>query len=209
MNPETNEFEVEDMAGPGCALGQLEFLFDVRYMCTARVAGTDDVRVFRLGKEDFTRVIKLYPMDEDILYENLSRLADDQIETGSRAPSMVTPSLTSGTSVDSSVFSALAGDDMMEKAMDSIDKAKKRSKEQRIRSFCNAAAEGNMDILQRLLRSGIDINGRDCNGRTALMVASCAGNFEVGEKASWPLSDLIVVGWLALALGLVPPPTTD
>jgi len=179
INTETNEFEVEDVAGPGCALGQLEFLFDVRYMSTARVAGTDDVRVFRLGKEDFTRVIKLYPMDEDILYENLSRLADDQIETGSRAPSMVTPSLTSGTSVDSSVFSALGGDDMMEKAMDSIDKAKKRSKEQRIRSFCNAAAEGNMDILQRLLRSGIDINGRDCNGRTALMVASCAGNFEV------------------------------
>jgi hypothetical protein len=92
---------------------------------------------------------------------------------------MVTPSMTSGTSVDSSLFSALGGDDMMEKAMDSIDKAKKRSKEQRIRSFCNAAAEGNMDILQRLLRSGIDINGRDCNGRTALMVASCAGNFEV------------------------------
>ncbi|TFJ86293.1 hypothetical protein NSK_002501 [Nannochloropsis salina CCMP1776] len=174
MNSETNEFEVDEIAGVGYALGQLEFLFDVRYMTSARVSGADDVRVFRLGKEDFTRVIKLYPMDEDILYENLSRLADDKMETSSRAPS--TAQSMSTHSLD---FTVVGGDDLMEKAMDSIDKAKKRSKEQRIRSFCNAAAEGNMDILQRLLRSGIDINGRDCNERTALMLATSAGNFEL------------------------------
>ncbi|GAB5032884.1 potassium channel skor-like [Nannochloropsis oceanica] len=174
MNPETNEFEADEMAGPGSALGQLEFLFDVRYMNSARVSGADGVRVFRLGKEDFTRVIKLYPMDEDILYENLSRLADDKMETGSRAPSMA-----QSMSTHSLDMTVIAGDDLIEKAMDSIDKAQKRSKEQRIRSFCNAAAEGNMDILQRLLRSGIDVNGRDCNERTALMVASSAGNFEL------------------------------
>jgi hypothetical protein len=43
-------------------------------MSSARVVGSDDVRVFRLTKDDFARVVKLYPMDEDILYENLVSL---------------------------------------------------------------------------------------------------------------------------------------
>lgn len=67
----------EEICGPGSALNQLEFLFDVRHMATCKVVGADDVRVFRLAKEDFQRVIKLYPMDEDILFENLSRLSSD------------------------------------------------------------------------------------------------------------------------------------
>jgi hypothetical protein len=35
----------------------------------------------------------------------------------------------------------------------------------RIRSFCNAAAMGDVGMLQRLLKTGIDINGVDCDGR--------------------------------------------
>ena len=67
----------------------------------------------------------------------------------------------------------------LERAMADIDKAKARSREQRIRSFCNAAALGNEDWLARLLKSGIKINDADANGRTALMLATCAGHLDV------------------------------
>jgi len=56
-------------------------------------------------------------------------------------------------------------DAQLEIAMAEIDKAKSRSREQRIRSFCNAACLGSMDILIRLVNSGVDINGADANGR--------------------------------------------
>jgi len=56
-------------------------------------------------------------------------------------------------------------DAQLERAMEDIDKAKIRSKEQRIRSFCNAASLGNIEVLGRLLNTGIDINGTDANGR--------------------------------------------
>ena len=56
-------------------------------------------------------------------------------------------------------------DAQLERAMEDIDKAKVRSKEQRIRSFCNAASLGNIEVLGRLLNTGIDVNGTDANGR--------------------------------------------
>ena len=56
-------------------------------------------------------------------------------------------------------------DAQLELAMAEIDRAKWRSREQRIRSFCNAAWLGNLDVLVRLINSGVDINGSDANGR--------------------------------------------
>ena len=56
-------------------------------------------------------------------------------------------------------------DGQLERAMDDIDKAKLRSMEQRVRSFCNAAASGSIQALSRLLQTGIDVNGTDANGR--------------------------------------------
>lgn len=56
-------------------------------------------------------------------------------------------------------------DGQLERAMQDIDKAKGRSQEQRIRSFCNAAALGNTHVLARLINSAVDVNGRDANGR--------------------------------------------
>lgn len=48
----------------GEALGQLEFCLDTRYMTAARVrSGGDVLRVFRLHREDYIRVLKLYPRD--------------------------------------------------------------------------------------------------------------------------------------------------
>jgi CRP-like cAMP-binding protein len=58
-----------DHFSAGSALGQLEFLFGIRYITSCHVVGTDDVRVFRLNKEDFQRIIKLYPYDEDTLFQ--------------------------------------------------------------------------------------------------------------------------------------------
>ena len=50
----------------GEALGQIEFCLDLRYMTSARVTSGEVLRVFRLQKEDYARVVKLYPMDEDV-----------------------------------------------------------------------------------------------------------------------------------------------
>jgi hypothetical protein len=52
-----------------------------------------------------------------------------------------------------------------EKALDNIEKAQSKSSEQRIRSFCNAAAMGDKDMIQRLIKAGTEINGTDCDGR--------------------------------------------
>jgi len=56
-------------------------------------------------------------------------------------------------------------DAQLERAMAEIEKAKSRSREQRIRSFCNAATLGNIDMLARLVKSGVDVNGVDSDGR--------------------------------------------
>jgi len=71
-------------------------------------------------------------------------------------------------------------DAQLERAMADIEVAKGRNREQRIRSFCNASSLGNIEILSRLLNSGVNVNGTDANGRTALMLATCSGNLEVG-----------------------------
>ncbi|CAN0853632.1 Integrin-linked protein kinase 1 [Linum grandiflorum] len=42
-----------------------------------------------------------------------------------------------------------------------------------------AANEGNLDGIQELLDSGIDINFRDIDNRTALHIAACQGLTEV------------------------------
>ena len=65
--------------------------------------------------------------------------------------------------------------------MDDIAQAKSKSKEQRVRAFCNAAAAGNMDMLQRLHSSGIHVDSTDSNGRTALMLATCGGHMAMVE----------------------------
>jgi hypothetical protein len=134
-------------------------------MSTARVVGSDDLRVFRLSKEDFQRVIKLYPMDEDVLYENLSRLASEhKKDTASHVGSSHhTASMVSTNSYISDM--SMAADAIREQAMGAMERAKRKSKEMRVRSFCDAAFLGDMDLLQRLMKSGIDINGSDVNGR--------------------------------------------
>lgn len=85
----------------------------------------------------------------------------------------------------------------LERAMADIDKAKARSRQQRIRSFCNAAAQGNEEWLGRLLKSGIKVNDADANGRTALMLATCAGHLSVSIRAihpKWPpLSHILLL----------------
>jgi len=70
---------------PGNALGQVEFCLDTRYMTSARVAsGGESLRVFRLAKEDYVRIVKLYPLDEDIIHQNVAEKSEDEkIETSS------------------------------------------------------------------------------------------------------------------------------
>ena len=73
MDSATGEYEVKEVAHAGTALGQLEFCFDIRYMTSAR-ATSSDTRLFRLPREDYKRLVKLYPMDEDIIYQNLTQV---------------------------------------------------------------------------------------------------------------------------------------
>lgn len=146
-------------------------------MTSAHVYGSDDVHVFRLGKDEFERIVKLYPADEDILYQNLSKLASEHNrDSASFVGSQMAPSVISATS---SVISDTQVDVTREKALDNIERAQRKSKEQRIRSFCNAAAMGDLATVQRLLKTGVDVNGADCDGRTALMLAACSGKMDV------------------------------
>lgn len=84
LDPEKHDWTVQGVHEAGSALGQLEFCFDIRYMNAARVVGQDSVRVFRLAKEDYQRIVKLYPMDEDIIHQNTAELSEEEkYETGS------------------------------------------------------------------------------------------------------------------------------
>jgi DNA invertase Pin-like site-specific DNA recombinase len=126
--------------------------------------GKEDLKVFRLSRDDFIRVIKLYPMDEDILFENIAHfsLEDDKKETASRM-SGAPPSTVSLTSLASSI--TFGDEQMRDKTREGLIKAKKKRREQGVRAFCNAAVQGNTDVIQRLIKSGININGTDVNGR--------------------------------------------
>ncbi|CAN0853626.1 Integrin-linked protein kinase 1 [Linum grandiflorum] len=88
------------------------------------------------------------------------------------------------------------GSGSLEEAMDGIDPGVR---------LMYAANEGNLDGIQELLDSGIDINFRDIDNRTALHIAACQGltevtsflldkGAEVDPKDRWgstPLSDAI------------------
>eukprot|EP00952_Eustigmatos_sp_NYUAD-ZCMA_P005249 22973-Eustigmatos_ZCMA.PRE.1 len=56
-------------------------------MHACRVAGPDSARVVKLGKDDFRRLAKLHPIDEDVIFNNLGVTDDGKVETASRAPS--------------------------------------------------------------------------------------------------------------------------
>lgn len=73
----------------------------------------------------------------------------------------------SAVSTSLSYISDVSGavDAVREKAMGAMEKAKRKSKEMRVRAFCDAAYIGDMELLQRLHKTGIDINGTDCNHR--------------------------------------------
>ena len=149
------------------------------------------MRVFCLAKDDFKRLTKLYPMDEgevdlwrgsglgssgeglrvvvdavspplDVIFHNLTTLSSEteKVETGSKAASTHSSlhSFESG-------FKSMVDEEVFEKAMDDIAKAKTKSREQRIRVFCNAALLGNTEAMSRLISSGVNINDVDANGR--------------------------------------------
>lgn len=46
------------------------------------------VRLFRLPREEYNRMIKLYPSDEDIIFQNLALLSEDDKVKSSRRPQM-------------------------------------------------------------------------------------------------------------------------
>ena len=77
-----------------------------------------------------------------------------------------------------------------------------------------AANEGNIDGIQELLDSGIDINFRDIDNRTALHIAACQGltdvtsflldkGAEVDVKDRWGSTVKIEPFFLLLAFSLV------
>jgi glutaminase len=45
--------------------------------------------------------------------------------------------------------------------------------------MCTAAAQGNVDLIRRYIKAGINVNAADYDKRTALHIAAAEGNLEV------------------------------
>jgi ankyrin repeat protein len=49
---------------------------------------------------------------------------------------------------------------------------------QRVHHLCSAAYLGDLDEIHSIIKKGVNVNGKDYDGRTALHVASANGHFE-------------------------------
>ena len=199
----------DELAGPeavtgklrkGTSLGELAFSFGMKHLYSARAGSTTGTTCLSLMRSTFLEVLKLFPEDQELVTAN-SILSFDVAKTArshsktsvSRSTSRSKESRGSGKeekedadddkSLDSLILDSDVNSDLplgMESAiLTQVEMLKRHHRNMQCNSMLEAASEGNLQKLQRLVPARIGVNETDKSGRTALHVSASEGRLEV------------------------------
>ena len=195
---DTGEEVVDGRHTDGDVLAPLPFFFNVRHTHSARTALNNSVRLFVLERDNYRRLIKLYPDEEEVVSHNV--LLEEKPVSDNKSARSGT-SKASGMSGLSGINSLATGDDdkksmaaseishlskFENKQRSSITKAitqaRKKKENERVCAMCQAAFEGNLNELKSLLAGGdISINAGDYDLRTSFHLAASEGHLHIIE----------------------------
>ena len=199
---DTGEEIVDARQSDGDVLAPLPFFFNVRHTHTARTALNNSVRLFVLERDNYKRLIKLYPDEEEIVSQNV---LDEDTGGDNKSVRSGTSSFKSGTSGGSGIsgmsgsmksdgesdvgsrYSSVSHYSAIDEAQrntiaKAINQARKKKENERVAAMCTAAHEGNLAELKALLAGGdVSINAADYDQRTPFHLAASEGHMHVVE----------------------------
>jgi len=181
----------------GACIGEMSFFFNMRHSESARASVTSFVRVFALEKNDYNRLIKLYPHEEERITQNVlstrigggGKKSGGSVSDGASSTGFSSDGGSSGggsSNGDSSTDGGSEGTTNTAgggQAMNEIAKAvekKRLTKANEVNyALCLAAAKNNIPFLEATISKDKNFHQRHYFGRTPLHVASGEGCLEV------------------------------
>ena len=203
--PDTGEESIDGRPSDGDVLAPLPFFFNVRHAFAARTANNNSVRIFVLERDNYKRLIKLYPDEEETVSQNVLEEDNDGVgdnksvksgtsskqssalsgmsgESGAKSSAVSGDGDGASSDAGSKASTAFSGfDDKQRNSIaKAINQARKKKENERVCAMCSAAFDGNLEELKTLLAGGdISINSHDYDLRTPFHLAASEGHIHV------------------------------
>ena len=174
--------KVESMLGPGMAVEQGAFFFQLRSVISAKASRTGGAVCLKIGRETFLHILNCFPSDEELVSQNALRTISF-FKTESSATSFISD-------WQSTVKSAITGSYMSDMSAGEHGKSNRNSilqiginrRRMKLLFLFSAVKAGEVDTLQSSLKGDmISVNDRDDYGRCLLHVAACQGKQDIVE----------------------------
>lgn len=150
-------------------VGEVSFFLGIIQPCVVAACAGSDVVLQSISKEDYEEISNAYSEGHSITINNILRqlnLGDSGIETA--------PEAEKSHKVVEEGMSAYR-----EKVRSAVTVTLKRQKDDELSTMIDAASEGDLDTIRRVIHKGFDINQGDYDFRTMLHLAAAEGNVRV------------------------------
>ena len=171
--------KVDAIIGPGSAVEQVAFFFQLRFVVSARAAREGGAVCLHIGRESFLQILKCFPVDEELVSQSALKTVT-LAKTGTSVVSFLSEgekTLATTRSDFSKVSSAMRHS---KKNKHSIEAVESNRKNMKMLLLFSAVKAGDLGTVQWCLGGGgVSINDLDESGRCLLHVACCTGNEEI------------------------------
>ena len=177
--------KVVSVVGVGIAVEQVAFFFQLRFIVSARAAREGGAVCLRVGRESFLQILKCFPIDEELVSQNVLRIVSSTrvARSGGSIASFISEkdkegskTMMTGKSGVSDITSGRNG----KKNKQSIEHVEDNRKKMKMLLLFSAVKAGDLGTVQWCLKSGLlSVNDCDDCGRCLLHVAACEGNEEI------------------------------
>ena len=172
--------KVEAVIGPGFAVEQVAFFFQLRFVVSARAAREGGAMCLRIGRESFLQILKCFPVDEELVSQSALRTVT-LTRAGTSTVSFLSDKegeKTVATTV--SHLSNVSNGRHGKKNKNSIAQVESNRKKMKMLLLFSAVKAGDVATVQWCLKGElVSVNDRDDSGRCLLHVAACEGNEEI------------------------------
>ena len=172
--------KVEAVIGPGAAVEQVAFFFQLRFVVSARAAREGGAVCLRIGRESFLQILKCFPVDEELVSQSALRTVTFT-KAGTSTVSFLSDKEGEKTvATTRSNFSDVSTGRHGKKNKHSILQVESNRKKMKLLLLFSAVKAGDLPTVQWCLKGElVSVNDRDDSGRCLLHVAACEGNTEI------------------------------
>ena len=172
--------KVEAVVGPGAAVEQVAFFFQLRFVVSARAARESGAMCLRIGRESFLQILKCFPEDEELVSPSALRTVAFT-KAGTSTVSFLSDKegeKTVATTVTH--LSNVSGGRHGKRNKHSIQQVESNRKKMKMLMLFSAVKTGDLATVQWCLKGElVAVNDRDDSGRCLLHIAACEGNEEI------------------------------